>query len=253
MPAQTASDRGCRTIDLPPRRVRPAGGPDFGFRQLETVLTDSPRLKVCRPGDQGRRRPGIPDPGGRSRASTAPRSTPSCPACWACGEPPGRPRVSSAYRGADEGRLFLENYLAGPVETSSRCDPARPVGAPRDRGGGQPRRAFTAAPPAAWSRPCRRCCCRQGRRWIVFTATDTVRAVLARLGAPLVELAAARAVQAPAGDHWGRYYARDPRVMAGLPARWPAASPQAPDGFAATCAGHDAGPQRSLSTTAPAA
>jgi hypothetical protein len=56
----------------------------------------------------------------------------------------------------------------------------------------------------------------EGRRWIVFTATDVLRAVLARLGAPLVELAPRRRpCSRLAGDQWGRYYARDPRVMAG--------------------------------------
>ena len=55
----------------------------------------------------------------------------------------------------------------------------------------------------------------QGHRWIVFTATDTVRSVLNRLGAPLFEIATARADRAPPGDHWGHYYTHDPRVMAG--------------------------------------
>ena len=53
-------------------------------------------------------------------------------------------------------------------------------------------------------------------RWIVFTATSAVRGILAGFGAPLVELAradAARVAQGP--DRWGRYYERDPRVLAG--------------------------------------
>jgi hypothetical protein len=55
----------------------------------------------------------------------------------------------------------------------------------------------------------------QGRTWIVFTATDTVRGLLARLGAPLYEIAPASARRAPNEDHWGSYYQHDPRVMAG--------------------------------------
>jgi hypothetical protein len=57
-------------------------------------------------------------------------------------------------------------------------------------------------------------------RWIVFTATSTVRGILEGFGAPLVELARAdgsRVARSP--DRWGRYYEKDPRVLAGfLPA-----------------------------------
>jgi hypothetical protein len=57
-------------------------------------------------------------------------------------------------------------------------------------------------------------------RWIVFTATRTVRGILQGFGAPLVELARADGACVAAGpDEWGRYYETDPRVLAGfLPA-----------------------------------
>ena len=60
-------------------------------------------------------------------------------------------------------------------------------------------------------------------RWIVFTATSAVRAILQGFDAPLVELARAdgsRVTNSP--DRWGRYYENDPRVLAGyLPdSRW---------------------------------
>jgi hypothetical protein len=57
-------------------------------------------------------------------------------------------------------------------------------------------------------------------RWIVFTATSTVRGILQGFGAPLVELARADGARVASGpDQWGRYYANDPRVLVGyLPA-----------------------------------
>jgi hypothetical protein len=51
--------------------------------------------------------------------------------------------------------------------------------------------------------------------WIVFTATDALRDILGRLGAPLVELAVADGKAVAAPDEWGRYYEADPRVCAG--------------------------------------
>lgn len=53
-------------------------------------------------------------------------------------------------------------------------------------------------------------------RWIVFTATSAVRGILQGFDAPLVELARADGSRVSNGaDRWGRYYANDPRVLAG--------------------------------------
>ena len=59
-------------------------------------------------------------------------------------------------------------------------------------------------------------------RWIVFTATRTVRQILLGFGAPLVELARASGERVAGGvDAWGGYYDHDPRVFAGyLPDSW---------------------------------
>ena len=61
----------------------------------------------------------------------------------------------------------------------------------------------------------------RGHRWIVFTATDTLRELLTSYHAPLIELAMATASSVQdTGDDWGRYYESHPRVMAGyLPDR----------------------------------
>jgi hypothetical protein len=54
-------------------------------------------------------------------------------------------------------------------------------------------------------------------RWIVFTATSTVRGILQGFGAPLVELAHADGSRvAGSPDRWGHYYEKDPRVLAGF-------------------------------------
>lgn len=56
----------------------------------------------------------------------------------------------------------------------------------------------------------------RGHRWIVFTATDTLRGLLASYHAPLLDLAAASASRVPhSADEWGRYYDTQPRVMVG--------------------------------------
>ncbi len=53
-------------------------------------------------------------------------------------------------------------------------------------------------------------------RWIAFTATSSVRTILAGFGAPLVELARADGARISKGrDQWGRYFETDPRVFAG--------------------------------------
>lgn len=56
----------------------------------------------------------------------------------------------------------------------------------------------------------------RGHRWMAFTATDSLRQLLASYHAPLHELAAATASRVQnTGDDWGRYYDSQPRVMAG--------------------------------------
>ena len=159
------------------------------------------------------------------------RSTPSCRACWGCGDLVVLPGAIG-YRGADEGRLFLENYLAAPVEDLIGLRAARPVARGEivevgNLAGIHCRaacRLVAALPPLLLS---------QGRRWIVFTATDTVRTVLTRLGAPLVELASARAAQAPAGRPVGPLLRARSTRDAGFPSRRPATSRASADGVAA--------------------
>lgn len=124
-------------------------------------------------------------------------------------------RAVAGYRPADAGPLFLEQYLARPVEQ----DLSAQLGAPVVRGdivevgnlaGGSCRAArhlVSLLPRYLLDR---------GYTWVVFTATGVVRDILTSLGGNLVELAPADASRL-AGDAsaWGRYYEHDPRVMAG--------------------------------------
>ena len=65
-------------------------------------------------------------------------------------------------------------------------------------------------------------------RWLVFTATASIRAMLTAMGGRCMEVGSADgACVAGGADEWGRYYSNDPRVMAGflpsarrIPALW---------------------------------
>jgi hypothetical protein len=123
-------------------------------------------------------------------------------------------RAVAGYRPAATGALFLEQYLAGPVEK----DLAAHLGAPVPRGdivevgnlaGGSCRSArhLVSLLP--------RYLLDQGFTWVVFTATSLVRDILTSVGASLVELAPADGARLAGGSaDWGRYYYNDPRVMA---------------------------------------
>jgi hypothetical protein len=127
----------------------------------------------------------------------------------------GRICSVAGFRSAAEETLFLERYLTAPIEQEL----ARRVG--RDVA-----RADIVEIGNLAGCGCRAACrlalllpsllLARGKRWVVFTATDAVRQLLSRHEAPIVELAVARAhCVAGSGDDWGRYYDRDPRVLAG--------------------------------------
>ncbi len=118
-------------------------------------------------------------------------------------------------RPAGHSPLFLEQYLDEPVERAlSRAS------------GTEVRRAQVVEVGNLAGRNCRAAMrmvaqlpahlLAQDYRWIVFTATATVREMLLGFGAPLLELAGAdRARVAGGSDDWGSYYDTDPRVFAG--------------------------------------
>lgn len=142
---------------------------------------------------------------------------------------------AAGYRNGSEGPLYLEQYLAGPVEMVI----ARQTGA-----GAVARETIAEIGNFA----CRDCATatkmmgvladllrEQRHDWVVFTATRTVRGIMRRMGLRLAELARAERSCLVAADDWGRYYEQDPRVMLGYVPSWdPAAGRNTPG----SCAGH---------------
>lgn len=121
----------------------------------------------------------------------------------------------AGFRSAADEPLFLERYLDQPIEiaisTAARREVSRPqiveVGNLAGMNCRSAMRLVLALPRLLLDR---------GQRWIVFTATDTVRQMLAAYHAPLLDLAPAigsRVQGLP--DDWGRYYQTNPRVMVG--------------------------------------
>ncbi|HEY5760688.1 MAG TPA: thermostable hemolysin [Steroidobacter sp.] len=121
----------------------------------------------------------------------------------------------AGFRCAGEQSLFLERYLDEPIEhaigLAARQQVSRSqiveVGNLAGLNCRSAMRLVLELPRILLDR---------GHRWLVFTATDTVRQLLASYNAPLLDLAAASPARAQnTGDEWGRYYETQPRVMAG--------------------------------------
>ena len=127
----------------------------------------------------------------------------------------GRLRGVVGLRGAAPRPLYLEQYLEQPVESAIAAATGRSIRRERvvevgNLAGANCRSAvrMVAMLPAYLLS--------LEYRWIVFTATSTVRGILLGLGAPLVELGRADGTRVASGpDQWGRYYETDPRVFAG--------------------------------------
>lgn len=135
--------------------------------------------------------------------------------------------AAAGFRFAAREPLFLERYLSAPIEqhlsqqTGARVcrDEIIEVGnfAAIDS---RRARMLMSFMPAFFLE--------HQARWIVFTATSTIRGILAAMGGHCVEVGAADGARVAGGaDEWGRYYAQDPRVMAGflpsarrIPALW---------------------------------
>lgn len=121
----------------------------------------------------------------------------------------------AGFRCAGGQELFLERYLDEPVERAIASATRQPV----CRGqivevGNLAGANCRSAMRLVLELP--RILLDRGHRWMVFTATDTLRQLLVKYQAPLLDLAPACASRARStGDEWGRYYESQPRVMAG--------------------------------------
>jgi hypothetical protein len=138
----------------------------------------------------------------------------------------GRVLGAAGFRPAEAGPLFLEQYLAEPVESLI----ARRAGEPVSRheiaeiGNFACRDCATAL---TLIDVLARFLVEEQRRWVVFTATRTVRRIMRHLEADLQEIGRADPGLLPAAEEWGTYFAADPRVMFGRVLSWRACAPAA--------------------------
>ena len=122
--------------------------------------------------------------------------------------------AAAGYRRAEAGPLYLEAYLARPVESLISAQAGKPVG----RGsivevghlasnrGGEGRRMIQLLGPYLAA---------EGFQWVVGTVTQERRAMLMRLGvAPLTLGPADPASLGDEARHWGSYYEHGPVVLA---------------------------------------
>jgi len=118
------------------------------------------------------------------------------------------------FRPAADEALYLENYLDAPIEETVK----------RFRVGSLSRAAFVevgqlVASDRSVIEPLFRALVpflrQQGFKWICFTATHKVRALLAHAGLRGLMIAAAREDSLHTHEAWGSYYAYDPMVMVG--------------------------------------
>jgi hypothetical protein len=121
----------------------------------------------------------------------------------------------AGFRCADGQTLFLERYLDEPIERAISSGAGQQISrAQIVEVGNLAGASCRSAMRLVLELP--RILLDRGHRWIVFTATDTLRHLLASYDAPLLDLASASAARAQStGDDWGRYYESHPRVMAG--------------------------------------
>lgn len=130
-------------------------------------------------------------------------------------EQAGNPVAVAGWRSAAAEPLFLENYLDAPIETILRAQTGQALRREQivevgnlasEKAGGSLQvilhlaRQFVEA----------------GHEWVVFTATQEVIGIFAKLGLPLLALAKADPARlgATAAD-WGSYYESAPVVVAG--------------------------------------
>lgn len=123
--------------------------------------------------------------------------------------------AAAGYRRADVAPLFLERYLAQPVEAAlARGGNAAPeresiveVGhLAAERAGEGRRLIFLLAPHLA----------AQGLQWVVGTLTEELRHLFCRIGiAPITLGTADPSALGAEASHWGSYYDHRPLVLAG--------------------------------------
>lgn len=123
--------------------------------------------------------------------------------------------AACGFRIADQGPLFLEQYLSQPAETTiqSRCG----VTVPRQKlvEFGQLASFSPGLSPLHFLLMAQHLV-DAGYEWAIFTATDPLYAMMTRLGLKMTILSSANPDVIPdAAQTWGTYYHHQPRVSVG--------------------------------------
>lgn len=128
----------------------------------------------------------------------------------------GKLTAAAGFRSATREPLYLEQYFGEPIEAIlARQLPARNIarGEIAEIGNFACRDCDTAM---VMVDVLATFLMDQQHPWAVFTATGTVRHIMARLGIGLYELGPAdKSRVVITGDDWGSYYQADPKVMLG--------------------------------------
>lgn len=128
----------------------------------------------------------------------------------------GRLRAVAGCRSADAQPLFLERYLEQPIEVVIAAQWGRRARRSQIVEVGN-FACSSSRLAAGFMLQLSRFLLERGFLWVTFTATIAVRDILTEMDVGCVELAEARAGSVQGGaDDWNRYYANDPRVMAGF-------------------------------------
>ena len=134
---------------------------------------------------------------------------------WQCGlrDGDGRLLASAGLRSAASGPLFLEYYLSAPVEQQLAARLQQPVARHEILEIGN---LAAEKGRARWLvLSLIRYLAEQRFRYVVFTATDQVQQLFARVGLAPLYLQEATPDRVPDPQSWGLYYQHTPQVLAG--------------------------------------
>ncbi|MBW4048629.1 MAG: hypothetical protein HIU89_12060 [Proteobacteria bacterium] len=126
----------------------------------------------------------------------------------------GLVQAAAGWRDAQQGPLYLEIYLDEAIEVTLARATQRPVR--RDEIVEVANLAASRQGASIWlMRELAHVLAQRKFVWATFTATRAVQQMLARVRLPLLELATADPARlGAAAQHWGSYYANQPRVLA---------------------------------------
>lgn len=129
-------------------------------------------------------------------------------------EKAGLVQAAAGWRDALQTPLYLESYLDDPIEIALTRAAHQTIW--RDEIVEVANLAASRQGASLWlMRELGYALAEQQFVWAAFTATHAVQKLVTRIGLPLIELAKADPARlGDAAQHWGNYYANQPKVMA---------------------------------------